>query len=59
MGNYKENGFLMIAMVIKQPWQRMIMVRNPENGFWSDTVLSEVDYSNNQIASVKNGSMML
>jgi hypothetical protein len=28
--------------------------------FWSDTVLSEVDYSNNQIASVKNdGSMML
>jgi antitoxin component YwqK of YwqJK toxin-antitoxin module len=22
--------------------------------FWSDTVLSEVDYSNNQIASVKN-----
>jgi hypothetical protein len=43
----------MIAMVIKQPWQRMIMVRNPENGFWSDTVLSEVDYSNNQIATVK------
>jgi hypothetical protein len=27
--------------------------------FWNDTVLSEVDYSNNQIASVKNGSMML
>jgi hypothetical protein len=59
MGNYKENGFLMIAMVIKQPWQRMIMVRSPENGFLNDTVLSEVDYSNNQIASVKIGSMML
>jgi hypothetical protein len=27
--------------------------------FWNDTVLSEVDYSNNQIASVKIGSMML
>jgi hypothetical protein len=24
--------------------------------FWNDTVLSEVDYSNNQIASVKNWS---
>jgi hypothetical protein len=36
-------------MVIKQPWQHMIMVRSPENGFWNDTVLSEVDYSNNQI----------
>jgi hypothetical protein len=35
----------------------MIMVRM-ENGFWSDTVLSEVDYSNNQ-TSVKNWSMML
>jgi hypothetical protein len=57
MGNYKENGFLMIAMVIKQPWQRMIMVRNRKMVFWSDTVLSEVDYSNNQI--VKIGSMML
>jgi hypothetical protein len=36
-------------------WQHMIMVRSPENGFLNDTVLSEVDYSNNQIA-VKNGS---
>jgi hypothetical protein len=36
----------------------MIMVRSPENGFLNDTVLSEVDYSNNQIA-VKNGSLML
>jgi hypothetical protein len=44
-------------MVIKQPWQRMIMVRT-ENGFWNDTVLSEVDYSNNQI-SLKLKLMML
>jgi hypothetical protein len=40
--SYDSNG-------IKQPWQRMIMVRKPENGFLSDTVLSEVDYSNNQL----------
>jgi hypothetical protein len=34
-------------IVIKQPWQHMIMVRSLKNGFLNDTVLSEVDYSNN------------
>jgi hypothetical protein len=57
MGNYKENGFL-IVMVIKQPWQH-------DNGqksgkwFWNDTVLSEVDYSNNQILLLKMEALML
>jgi hypothetical protein len=32
MGNYKENGFL-DSNGNKQPWQHMIMVRSPENGF--------------------------
>jgi antitoxin component YwqK of YwqJK toxin-antitoxin module len=59
MGNYKENGFLMIngnktAMATYDNGQK-----SGKWFFWNDTVLSEVDYSNNQIASVKNGSMML
>jgi hypothetical protein len=42
MGNYKENGFLMIVMVIKQPWQHMIMVKkNWEVVFWNNANLSE------------------
>jgi hypothetical protein len=44
-----QGEWVSIVMVIKQPWQHMIMVRSPENGFLNDTVLSEVDYSNNQI----------
>jgi hypothetical protein len=51
MGNYKENGFL-DSNGKKQPWQHMIMVRSPKI-FLNDTVLSEVDYSNNQIALLK------
>jgi hypothetical protein len=48
-GKLQGEWVSLIVMVIKQPWQHMIMVRSPENGFWNDTVLSEVDYSNNQI----------
>jgi hypothetical protein len=47
MGNYKENGFL-DSNGNKTAMASMIMVRSLENGFLNDTVLSEVDYSNNQ-----------
>jgi hypothetical protein len=47
-----QGEWVLIVMVIKQPWQHMIMVRSPKMVL-NDTVLSEVDYSNNQIV-VKN-----
>jgi hypothetical protein len=56
MGNYKEwisydsNGYK-TAMAYDNG-------QNPENGFLGDTVLSEVDYSNNQLL-LRIGSMML
>jgi hypothetical protein len=36
-GKLQGEWISLIAMVIKQPWQHMIMVRSPENGFfWND-----------------------
>jgi hypothetical protein len=42
-------------METELPLQYMQKEKKQEHGFfWNDTVLSEVNYSNNQIASVKN-----